>query len=547
MEDFACVKDLRAVFVCWLVASFSSLSVAQVAVTTFRNDNYRSGANTHEIMLTFGTVSAAHFGKLKVFPVNGYVYAQPLYVPRLNLGGASHNVVFIATEHDQVYAFDTSSGSQVWHTDFLRSNNPSLVISPLSPGDVLCTDLAPEIGISGTPVIDTGTNLLYVLAVTKEYDSGTHLTTYHQRLHALDLATGIDRLPPHEIFATAQGNGTGSVGGILTFDPLIEGQRTALLLANGQIYAGWASYCDQGNYHGWFMAFDKATLNPSGVFVDTPNAYEGGLWASGSGAAADSSGAIYVPTGNGGYDASSGGNDYGDSILRLSWSASGQSFTVSDYFTPWDQQTLDANDTDVASGGVLLLPDQPGLPHPHLLLQVGKEGTIDLIDRDHMGHWHAGNDSQIVQTLPYAVGGVWGSPAFWNNYVYVGGLNDYLKAFSFDSHAQHLSSGPTSQTGQMFYAPAPTPSVSSNGLNNGIVWATETDGTYNLYAVLHAYMARNLGVELYNSEQNSSRDRAGLEVNYTVPTIADGHVFVGTRNQVVMYGLLQGASAGPSH
>ena len=541
------MRDFRAVFVCWLVALLSSLSAAQVAVTTFRNDNYRSGANTHEILLTFGAVSAAHFGKLKIFPVTGYVYAQPLYVPRLNVGGVSHNVVFIATEHDQVYAFDTISGNQLWNTDFLRSTDPSLTISPLAPGDVLCDDISPEIGISGTPVIDTSSSVLYVLAVTKEYDSGTHITTFHQRLHALDLASGIDKIPPRDIAATAHGNGTGSVGGILTFDPLTEGQRTALLLANGQIYAGWASYCDQGNYHGWFMAFDKTTLNPSGVFVDTPNGYEGGMWASGAGAAADSSGSIYIPTGNGAFTAGTGGSDFGDSILRLWWSGSGQSFTVSDYFTPWDQQTLDANDTDVASGGVLLLPDQPGLPHPHLLLQVGKEGTIDLVDRDRMGHWHSGNDDQIVQTLPYAVGGIWGSPAFWNNHAYFGGLNDYLKAFTFDSHAQHLTSAPTSQTAQLFYAPAPSPSVSSNGMNNGIVWAIETDGTYNLYSVLHAYMASNLAVELYNSEQNSGRDRGGLEVKFTVPTIADGHVFVGSRNQVTMYGLLQRPSAGTTH
>ena len=531
--------------VCWWVVLLSSLSVAQVAVTTFHNDNYRSGSNPHEISLTFGSVSVAHFGKLKVFPVTGFVYAQPLYVPRLVVSGTSHNVVFIATQHDQVYAFDTASGNQLWHADFLRSSNPSVVISTVSPSDVLCNNVIPEIGISGTPVIDTSSNILYVLAVSKEYNTGTHLTTFHQRLHALDLASGRDQLPPHEITATAPGTGTGSVGGLLTFDPLIQDQRPALLLANGQIYAGWASYCDLESYHGWFMAFDKTTLNPTGVFVDTANGYEGGFWASGSGAAADSGGAIYVPTGNGDFTASQGGSDFGDSILRLSWSQSG--LAVSDYFTPWDQQTLDANDSDVASGGVLLLPDQPGLPHPHLLVQAGKEGTIDLVDRDQMGHWHAGNDDQIVQTLPYALNGIWGSPAFWNNHLYFSAFNDYLKAFAFDSHAQRLSPSPVSESAQVFYYPAPVPSVSSNGTNNGIVWAIETDSTYQYNAVLHAYMAGNLAVELYNSEQNSSRDRVGPAVNYTVPTIADGHVFVGIQNQVVMYGLLQGGGAGTTH
>ncbi len=536
------MKNVRGVFVCSLIALSASLSPAQVAVTTFQNDNYRSGANTHEVILTFNSVSSGHFGKLAVFPVTGYVYAQPLYVPRVLIGGALHNVVFVATEHDQVYAFDTNSGSQLWNANFLLANSPSTVVSPLSSNDVACTDIGTEIGISGTPAIDTTSNTLYVLALTKEYDQLTQNTTFHQRLHALDLASGLDKVPPHEISATAPGNGSGSVDGILTFDPLLQGQRTGLLLANGQVFAGWASYCDLGNYHGWLMAFDKTTLNPSGVFVDTPNGYEGGLWASGSGPASDSSGSIYVPTGNGDFTGDSGGTDFGDSILRLNWSATGQSFSVTDYFTPWDQQTLDDNDTNVASGGVLLLPDQPGLPYPHLLLQVGKEGTIDLVNRDNMGHWHSGNDSQIVQTLPYIIGYMWGSPAFWNNYAYFGGLDDHLKAFTFDPHRQLLSTAPTSETPETFYTPAPTPSVSSNGVENGIVWAIETDGFHHGYADLHAYVADNLAIELYYSEHNPSRDRAGPAVKFTVPTIADGHVFVPAQNEVDMYGLLQEGS-----
>ena len=535
------MKNVRGVFVWRLVVLGASLSAAQVAVTTFQNDNYRSGTNPHEVILTLNSVSPEHFGRVAVFPITGYVYAQPLYVPRLNISGSLHNVVFVATEHDLVYALDTSSGNQLWNANFLTTNLPFTVVSPLSTDDVACTAIAPEIGITGTPVIDTTSSTLYVLAITKEYNARTQTTTYHQKLHALDLASGADKVPPQEISATAPGNGSGSVGGILTFDPLIEGQRTALLLADGQIFAGWASYCDLGSYHGWLMAFDKTTLNPSGVFVDTPNGYEGGFWASGSGPAADSNDAIYIPTGNGDFTGDSGGTDFGDSILRLSWSAQSQSFTVRDYFTPWDQQTLDDNDTDVASGGVVLLPDQPGLPHPHLLLQVGKEGTIDLVDRDLMGHWHSGDDSQIVQTLPYAIGPIWGSPAFWNNYAYFGGADNHLEAFTFDSHRQQLTTAPTSQTPEMFYAPAPTPSVSSNGVNNGIVWAIETDGVYHGYAALHAYMARNLVIELYFSEQNPGRDRAGLSVKFTIPTVADGHVFVGGQGQVAMYGLLQGS------
>jgi len=287
------------------------------------------------------------------------------------------------------------------------------------------------------------------------------------------------------------------------------------------------------------MSFNERTLAASGVFIDTPNGYEGGFWAGGSGPAADANGSIYAATGNGDFSANSGGIDYGDSVLRLNWSSSG--ISVSDYFTPWDQQTLDENDTDVASGGVVLLPYQPGAPYPHLLLQVGKEGTIDLIDRDNMGHWHYGNDDQIVQTLPFIIGGVWGGPAFWNNNAYFGGQYDYLKAFAFNPQTQLLSTSPTSQSPEQFNFPGPTPAVSSNGASNGVLWIIETD-TYSSggNAVLRAYLASNLGTELYNSGQNPGRDQAGLAVKFTVPTVADGHVFVGGQNQVAMYGLLNG-------
>ncbi len=436
------MRFVRSMFPWCLVLLGGSFGMAQVAVTTYQNNNYRSGANTHEVLLTFGNVSAEHFGKLGVFPVEGQVYAQPLYVPRLNIGGTDHNVVFIATEHDQVYAFDVNTGNQLWEVNFLKSFNPLIVISPISSNDVNCQDLSPEIGITSTPVIDTTTNTLYLIAATKQYNARTQITTFYQTLYGLDIRSGANKAIPHVIAATAPGNGTGSIGGILTFDPLIEGQRPGLLLENGQVFAGWAAHCDLGTYHGWLMAFSETTLTPDGVFVDTPNGNDGGFWASGSGAAADSSGSIYVPTGNGDFTGNSGGTDFGDSILRLNWSSVTRSFTLADYFTPWDEQTLDLNDNDVASGGVVLLPDQPGLPYPHLLLQAGKEGTIDLINRDNMGHWHSGNDSQIVQTLPYAIGPEFGAPAFWNNNAYFAAEFDYLKAFAFDPHrptANHQS------------------------------------------------------------------------------------------------------------
>ena len=518
----------------WLFLS-STVVMAQVAVPTYHNDNYRSGSNSQETVLTVSNVRTQSFGKRATFAVQGFVYAQPLYVPGLTIGGTSHNVLFIATEHDQVYAFDVTSGQQLWHTNLLASLGFRYVISPVSSGDVNCGDMVPEIGISGTPAIDATSGTMYLVAKTKQYDTVTHITSFYQTLHALDIKTGQDKLAPVRITATSPGNGTGSVGGILTFDPLVEGQRSALLVLRGQVVIAWASHCDLGSYHGYVMSFSESNLARTGLYVDTPNGYEGGFWGGGAGPAADSGGSIYATTGNGGFD---GGTDFGDSVLRLAWLSVGGSISLRDYFTPWNQHTLDQNDSDFGSGGALLLPDQPGTPYPHLLIQVGKEGTIDLVNRDNMGHFHAGNDSQIVQTIPYAIGGIWGAPAFWNNTAYFGGSNDHLRAFAFDPHAQQLSTGSTSASPEYFNFPGSTPSVSSNGTNNGIVWIIENDTYGGGNAVLRAYDATNLGTELYNSEQNPNRDRVGLAVKFTVPTIADGSVYVGAENQVVKYGLL---------
>jgi hypothetical protein len=524
----------RSCFAIWVCLS-CTVAMAQVAVTTYHNDSYRSGSNAQETILTLSNVKVQSFGKRATFAVQGYVYAQPLYLPNLNIGGTAHNVLFVATEHDQVYAFDVNSGQQLWHTNFLASNGFRYIISPVSSNDVDCGDLVPEIGVTGTPTIDTTTGTMYLVAKTKKYDTVTRTTSFYQTLHALDIKTGRDKVTPRAISATSPGNGTGSIGGVLTFDPLVQAQRSALLLLKGQIFIAWASHCDLGTYHGYVMSFNEATLALSGLYVDTPNGYEGGFWGGGAGPAADSGGSIYVATGNGLFD---GGTDFGDSVLRLTWPSSAGSIGLSDYFTPWDQQTLDEIDNDFGSGGTMLLPDQPGTTYPHLLIIVGKEGTIDLVNRDNMGHFHSGSDNQIVQTLPYAIGGVWGAPAFWNNTAYFGGSYDHLKAFAFDPHAQKLSSGFTSASPESFAFPGSTPSVSSNGTNNGIVWIIENDTYGGGNAVLRAYNATNLGTELYNSEQNPSRDRVGLAVKFTVPTIADGNVFAGAENQVVMYGLL---------
>jgi len=508
------------------------------AVVTYHNDNYRSGGNTNETLLTPSNVKVQTFGKRSVFSVQGYVYAQPLYVPGVNISGVLHNVLYVVTEHDQAYAFDVNSGQQLWQANFLASSG-NITISSVSSGDVSCNDMVPEIGITGTPVIDTSTGTLYLVTKTKEYNSQTKQTTFYQTLHALDITTGADKVAPQRITAQTQGTGDGSSGGILTFDPLKEGQRSALLLQKGQVFIAWSSHCDNNPYHGYIMAYDEATLAQNGVFVTSPNGYRGGFWSSGAGPAADAGGAIYHPTGNGDFTANNGGLDYGDTVLRLAWSSSGKSFSVADYFTPWDQHQLDNNDNDVGSGGVMLLPNQPGTTYPHLLLMAGKKGDIYLISRDNMGHWNPnGNDNQIVQSLPNAVGGVWGAPAFWNDNIYFGGIGDHLKAFAFDPVAQLISSSPTSSSPQSFGYPGPTPSVSSNGNTNAIVWIAQDDGYSSGKAILHAYDATNLSKELYNSSQNSSRDSAGLAAKFTVPTVADGLVFVGTLNEVDMYGPL---------
>lgn len=521
------------------VLVFSSLfAAAQVAVTTYHNDNSRSGLNANETILRPANVNQSQFGKRLVLPVTGYVYAQPLYVPGVNINGTLHNVVYVATEHDQVYAFDANTGQQLWQTSFIGTFGNKQILTVSSINDLGCGDLIPEVGITSTPVIDLTTNYIYVVAKTKEIVSG--VTTFYQRMHVLDIRTGTEiLLNPYfgaPITAKTPGTGSGSVGGYLTFDPKMEHQRSALALANGMVFVSWGAHCDIGNYHGYVMGFSKSSLHPSGVFVTTPNAYEGGVWAGGWGPAVDSGNFVYVPTGNGYFDVNVGGIDYGDSILRLSWA--GVLPRVADYFTPWDQAMLNSYDTDVASGGILLLPDQPGAPYPHLLVQAGKEGTIDLVNRDNMGHFHAGGDTQIVQTLRDITGGIFGGPAMWNDNLYFGGISSPMEAFYYDPVAQQIQANYTSATPEIFSFPGPTPSISANGTSNAIAWIVETDTYHGGAAVLRAYDATNLATELYNSNQNPQRDQAGAPAKFSVPTIADGQVFVGAVNEVDVYGLL---------
>jgi hypothetical protein len=513
---------------------------AQVSVLTYHNNKQRTGGNTLETTLTPSNVNATQFGKLFSQAVDGFMYAQPLYVPNVNIAGlGTHNVVYVATMNDSVYAFDADSKAganayPLWHVSFI---NPAGGITPLPDGDIQCTDpISTKIGIMGTPVIDGVSGTLYVVVRTKE--SGQ----YFQRLHALDITSGAERFGgPVVIQGSVKGTGIGSKNGTITFNPKIQNQRAALLLQSGLVYIGWGSHCDTGPYHGWLMAYDAKLLVQRAVWVTTRNGEEGAIWESGSGPAADAT-YTYVAIANGTFDANTGGVDYGQSIVKLNPVSNGV-LSVSDYFTPYDGPNLNVGDHDIGSGGALLLPDQTLGPYVHLLVQGDKSGNIYLVNRDKMGHFNPQDNSLIVQYLPGAVTGMWNSPTWWNDRVYFGGGGDYLKSFSFNTKTAQLSTIPTSETANKFGYPGTTASVSSNLSSNAILWALD-NSSFKLTtgAVLYAYDATNLGTVLYSSNQYPLRDNPGPAVKFTVPVIANGKVYVGTRTRLSVYGLLPAAS-----
>jgi len=493
---------------------------AHAQVTTSQYDNARTGANTHETILTPANVNAGQFGKVFALPVDGDVYAQPLYVPKLEIPGKGiHDVLFVATERNSVYAFDAAGQSPqpLWHVNFLDSAKG---IESLTAKDVSCPFINPVVGITSTPVIDTATGTIYVLARTKEHDRPV------QRVHALDIRTGAEKFGgPIEISASVKHNGAD-----VSFDPLLENPRAALLLANGNVYLSWASSCDVGSYHGWMLAYDARTLRRKAVFNDSPDDEQSGIWAGDTGPAADSSGNIFVATGNGKFDASTGGRDYGDSVLKLA----GNDLAVRDYFTPFDQQKLSDSDSDLGSGGPLLLPDQPGA-HRHEVLMAGKGSLLYVLDRDNLGQFNPRDDSRAVQTIQ-AANEAFGAPAYWNGHVYWQVSYDVLRDYALQNGRLALArQGP-----DKFGDRGATPTISADGTRNGIAWAIETKNWRSVSnnAVLHAYDASNVARPLYNSNQNGSRDRAGTALRFTIPTVADGRVYVGTKNEVDVYGLL---------
>ena len=540
--------------------STATIAITDLAgVTTFHNDLARDGANTHEFALTPANVNASTFAKLFSCAVDGAIYAQPLWVPQLTINGAKRNVVFVATQHNSVYAFDADASPCItlWHFSLLDSahgggtgtaGETSVPSSP--PNNVVGQgfgDITPEVGITGTPVIDPATNTIY--AVSKSIVPNSSPLTFFQRLHALDLVTGGEKFGgPLNISATVPGTGDGSSGGLLSFDPGTELQRSGLAVSSGFVYVAWASHEDRSPYHGWVIAYKADLSQQAAVFNTSPNGGLAGIWMSGAAPAFDGSGNIYFSTGTGTFDPSATAppqppnNDYGDSVLRMGPPAAG-TLSLADFFTPFNEAILNNNDTDVAAGGVVVLPDLASGAHTQLLVQVGKDGAIHLLDRNNLGQYCNGcpSDTQIVQEIQGQVNGMWGTPAYWNGNLYIGGAQDggtsgdNLKAFSFNpALAQPLSAGPTSMSSLVYNFSGPTPSVSSNGTTNGIVWALDNSQygppTPNGSgpAVLHAYDATNLANELWNSSQGTG-NTAGNAVKFTVPTIANGKVYIGTR------------------
>jgi hypothetical protein len=506
-------------------------------IYTWRYDNTRQGQNVSETTLTTANVNSTQFGLIATYNSDGFTYAQPLYVAGVNVPGKGiHNVVYVATEHDSVFAFDADGidTSPLWQAIFI--NPPAVTTVPA--GDTGETgDLIPEHGINGTPVIDPTTNTLYVVANTKE--SGP---VYPYRLHALDLGTGAEKFGGPVVIQAASGG--------ITFDPLAHMQRPALLLSNGILYIPFGSHGDHNTYQGWVLSYSPSGLTQIAVYNDEPSGSSGAIWQSGAGLVADGSGDIYFETANGTYD----GTNLADSVVKLT-----SGLSVVDWFTPSDQANLEAGDYDLGSAGAILLPAAVGsATHPNLVLATGKPDYFYLLDAANMGKYQSGgNDTQIVQRVAIRAGfspcvqcGVYNTEAFWNGgsatagTIYVSDANDSggtdnIRSFTI-SGASITAPSPAGDSVALFGYPGMGLGVSSNGTSNGILWAIEVDNyTPTSPAILHAYDATNLANHLYDTTQAANnRDQAGLAVKFTVPLVVNGKVYVAGQSSLSVYGLL---------
>jgi len=523
----------RLAAVVWLAVSLSLISAPVVDaadVLTYHNDIGRTGQNLNEPTLTPSNVKSSTFGRLFTISVDGKVDAQPLYVSSVAISGqGTHNLLIAATEHGSVYAFDADTGSQIWKVSTLKSGEST-------SDDRGCSQVTPEIGVTATPAIDRtrGPNgAIYLVAMSKD-GSGN----YFQRLHALDLTTGAELFGgPTTVQATYPGTGDNSSNGIVTFDAKQYKERPGLLLLNGLVYTAWGSHCDAQPYTGWVMGYDAGTLAQTTVLNVVPNGGEGGIWMAGAGIASDSSGNIYVLDGNGDFDTTLSSNgfpangNFGNAFLKISTSGG---LGVADYFEMNNEAQENGSDTDLGSGGALVLPDQTDNTGKawHLAVGAGKDGNLYLVNRDSMGQFTS-NNGNIYQELAGALpGGIWAMPAYFNGRIYYGPVGSPIFAFQF-SNAKLLTSA-TAQTSNSFGYPGAIPSISANNTSNGIVWAAESTNP----AVLHAYDAGTL-LELYNSNQAaSSRDHFGAGNKFIAPMITNGKVYVGTTSSVGVFGLL---------
>jgi hypothetical protein len=530
------MKFLLAAFITLELAA--PIATAGRQITTSQYDNMRTGSTLTEKTLTPQNVNVGQFGKLGAFKVDGAVYAQPLFVPAVEIPGkGKRDVLFVATEHDSVYAFDADrpNDAPLWHVSFLDSGGG---VTAVPARDVQCPFIQPEVGITSTPVIDLKTGTLYVLARTM-INATLHGRQYYQHLHALAITTGAEKLNgPKLITASSPGKGDGSVNGQVAFNPLRENPRASLLLVNNNVFLMWASSCDVNPYHGWVMAYDAATLSQKAALNVTPDGNEGGIWASDTGPGADGNGNVYIATGNGTFNVSTGGHDYGDSILKLA--LEGNSLIVRDFFTPYNQQKLSDADADLGSSGPTLLPDQPG-PHKHLLLQPTKGGSVYVVDRDNMGKFHNDKD-EIIQQIKMA-GGAYGAMSYWNGHVFFACEDDQLRDYVIVNGELKLNGSSSTK----FANPGATPSISANGTKDAIVWAiaTKTWNGPDQPAVLYAYNASNISQPIYSSEQNSTRDRATNGTRFSIPAVFNGRVYFGVRGEVEVYGLLKPTAAHP--
>jgi hypothetical protein len=517
------------------------ISAGSADVVTYHNDVARTGQNLAETILTPSTVNATTFGKLTFLTVDGKVDAQPLYLSGVSLPGlGTRNVVYVATEHDSIYAFDAASATTLWHVTLLGAGETTSDTRG-------CSQVTPEIGITATPVIDRsrGPNgALYVVAMSKTSTGG-----YVQRLHALDVALGTELFGgPQTVQATYPGTGAGSSGGFVVFDPKQYEERAGLLEVSGKILTVWTSHCDIDPYTGWVMAFDSSTLTRTGVVNLTPNGSRGGLWMAGAGPAADPAGNVYVLDGNGTFDTAlngagfPGAGDFGNAFVKLSTAGGGLS--VADYFATFDTVAASNADTDLGSGGAMVLPDLAdvnGMTR-HLAVGAGKDGHIYVVDRDAMGKWNP-SANQNYQDLNGALGGsVFSMPAYFGNTLFYGAANAKLRAFPIVN--ARVSASASSVSAASFGYPGTTPAISASGSANGLVWAVENRNP----AVLHAYDAANLAHELYNSTQAAGgRDSFGAGNKFITPTIVNGHVYVGTPTGVAVFGMLSSVPNSPTN